>query len=367
MNRNRSLGWAALFVIIMLTSSCVEAKPFEPGGADADSETSPEPTPDGNLSETVDAPNAGPEVAECTPDCENKVCGDDGCGNVCGDCTEALPFCVEGQCTAECQPSCDGKECGGDGCGDVCGLCPGAAPYCTDGLCQTTCTPSCDGKECGDDGCGGDCGTCPGAAPVCSEDFKCISEDCTPNCDDRVCGGDGCGGSCGECQDDDLACNGVPTCEPATGQCQDSEVPECDDENPCTVGACVEDVDGSGPGCSFTPNDEATCDDGDLCTQEDSCVDGLCLGTAVDCDQNNPCVVGGVCESASGECTGGTPKSCAAGETCVASAGGCAYAEESVCYAADGSITEVLGDAPDAAEKTTATGPHAAEAVAVSN
>ena len=56
------------------------------------------------------------------PDCEGKVCGDDGCGVSCGECTGPQEECQNGKCV--CQPDCAGKECGPDGCGGNCGQCP---------------------------------------------------------------------------------------------------------------------------------------------------------------------------------------------------------------------------------------------------
>ena len=36
----------------------------------------------------------------CTPDCQGKVCGDDGCGGSCGPCLEKYDLrCLEGRCT----------------------------------------------------------------------------------------------------------------------------------------------------------------------------------------------------------------------------------------------------------------------------
>ncbi len=91
----------------------------------------------------------------CVPACEDKVCGADGCGGVCGYCS-ASHACEDGSCV--CQPSCSGKQCGDDGCGGSCGNC-GQNQMCSGGLC--VCAPSCSGKQCGNDGCGGSCGTCP--------------------------------------------------------------------------------------------------------------------------------------------------------------------------------------------------------------
>ncbi|MDI3543998.1 MAG: hypothetical protein PWQ28_279 [Candidatus Woesearchaeota archaeon] len=65
-----------------------------------------------------------------------------------------------------CTPNCEGKECGGDGCGGSCGSCA-SGEICSWGQCVVSCTPStCSGLgiECGtaSDGCGGtlNCGTC---------------------------------------------------------------------------------------------------------------------------------------------------------------------------------------------------------------
>lgn len=71
-----------------------------------------------------------------------------------------------------CTPDCEGKECGDDGCGGSCGDCE-SGEACTDNQCESACTPNCDGKECGSDGCGGSCGTCE-SGKVCDESFVCV-------------------------------------------------------------------------------------------------------------------------------------------------------------------------------------------------
>jgi len=63
-----------------------------------------------------------PEDGACAPDCSDKVCGDDGCGGLCGECP-AAQYCVDGGCTADCPANCIDKTCGPDGCGGVCGVC----------------------------------------------------------------------------------------------------------------------------------------------------------------------------------------------------------------------------------------------------
>lgn len=82
----------------------------------------------------------------CLPACENKQCGEDGCGGVCGLCGPLQ------ECDSDATCLCKYVECG-DGC------CP-QEDVCAAGQC---CTPQCDGMACGDDGCSGSCGDCPGA------------------------------------------------------------------------------------------------------------------------------------------------------------------------------------------------------------
>jgi hypothetical protein len=101
--------------------------------------------------------------------------------------------------------------------------------------------------------------------------------------DDNECTKDTCTGSegCayellleGECIDGD-ACTVGDHC--VEGVCVGAPV-ECDDSNPCTEDTC----DGLG-GCAFE-NIQTTCDDMDPCTLGDLCTAGVCAGTPVDCD-----------------------------------------------------------------------------------
>ncbi len=106
--------------------------------------------------------------------------------------------------------------------------------------------------------------------------------------------------------------------------CQDDS--DCDDENLCTVDACVETVCQNTPvecpegevcdpetgECVAPPeceNDE-DCEDGDLCTT-DTCVDGTCTFPPVDCGED-------ICDPDTGECVEClTNDDCAEGEECV--------------------------------------------------
>ncbi len=104
---------------------------------------------DGPGPDTMDTEDTA--IASCIPDCDGRECGPDGCGGECapgclGDasCDEAEGFCFcedsepcggdcpDGQVCDEvldecvpCTPDCDGRACGSDGCGGECG--PGCA------------------------------------------------------------------------------------------------------------------------------------------------------------------------------------------------------------------------------------------------
>ena len=119
-------------------------------------------------------------------------------------------------------------------------------------------------------------------------------------CDDgNECTEDDCGGEDGctyssltgtECKDGDI-CTAADHCE--EGVCVGSLV-LCDDNDPCTDDGCDE----TG-GCLYTFNKD-DCDDNDPCTVADECTEGICSGYAVDCQcQNNAdCLVledGDVC------------------------------------------------------------------------
>ncbi|MBL8787130.1 MAG: VCBS repeat-containing protein [Deltaproteobacteria bacterium] len=98
----------------------------------------------------------------CSASCDDKSCGDDGCGGSCGRCPPA-ETCQSGRCIAklDCTPQCTGKVCGDNGCGGICGRCP-AGQACDGGACKANCVPSCtlangQPKPCGPDGCGGQC------------------------------------------------------------------------------------------------------------------------------------------------------------------------------------------------------------------
>jgi hypothetical protein len=213
----------------------------------------------------------------CTPACEGKQCGDDGCGGSCGQCTGWSEVCDDHQCV--CRADCEGKFCGDNGCGGSCGsCCPGV--ICVDGHCP--CMPVCNGRECGPDGCGGFCSNgepvwhecADGSDWGCPDHFRCnLTQnrcvDCSANdiCGDQECGYDGCGGSCGECSDfRECSWKGYCLCpgnsctpggsDPVSECTYGYNPPECESVL-CKDGCCV-----------WTP-DWDPCD----CTKDEQCID----------------------------------------------------------------------------------------------
>jgi hypothetical protein len=199
----------------------------------------------GTCDDGEDCDPSGQCIDQCVPFCGTSLCGDDGCGGSCGECGAGFRCDVDGRCA--CVPDCSERACGDDGCGGSCGQCD-ASLLCNtrEGICTDQCTPDCSGRQCGDDGCGGSCGGCPGGQS-CDAAGQCI---CRPDCSGRQCGGDGCGGSCGQC---------------ALGQ-------------NCDAGACTGLV-------SFSQNvfpifKNSGCDQGGACHGATRPADGLSLTTA---------------------------------------------------------------------------------------
>lgn len=92
--------------------------------------------------------------------------------------------------------------------------------------------------------------------------------------------------------DDGEVCTVGDFCQ--AGACQSGSADSCDDENACTFDSCE-----LGVGCIHDPLD-GFCDDGDLCTVKDTCLDGVCTGTEpLDCGDGDPCTQDS-CEPGSG-------------------------------------------------------------------
>ncbi len=126
----------------------------------------------------------------CIPDCQNRACGNDGCGNSCGECEEGTVCIADAEAAnckrQNCEPGerkCDGSrilECNDFGTGfDLAGDCALSSTQCVDGEC-VDCTPDCGDRLCGDDGCGGSCGECDAGD-------NCIEGRCLIPCESPQC------------------------------------------------------------------------------------------------------------------------------------------------------------------------------------
>jgi|GEM_PF-1488066 len=229
---------------------------------------------------------------------------------------------------------------GRDGCDCDCGV---YDPDCSDGSAtlygcnaNTQCSTAwCNGfGECAYDDVIGGCNdglfctiddSCSLGACTQSTPRSCTTEDST--CSQGVCNEDAdrCdrlpineGGAC----DDGLFCTVDGSC--ADGQCasQPRDCSALDDQ--CRQGICDEDADA----CDWAPaHEDASCDDTNLCTLNDSCTGGHCTGVAKDCSAvAGPCEVA-MCNPTTGECyavpkDNGTPCEdgafCTVDDTCQA-------------------------------------------------
>jgi hypothetical protein len=106
-----------------------------------------------------------PSVPICTPKCRGKVCGDNGCGGVCGVCESNEACADDGTCLVVCVPPCADTE------------------ECRRGVCYTTCDPTCtSGEGCIDGACEPLSGGCDASADWCSDDSVACPDETTARC-----------------------------------------------------------------------------------------------------------------------------------------------------------------------------------------
>jgi len=150
---------------------------------------------------------------------------------------------------------------------------------------------------------------------ACAADTDCFGLSCV----DGVCCNTPCDSPCHACSVAAGALNDG-TCSPITGG-------SCDDNDACTTAdTCLDGVCKGSPAVVCQPIDQchnagvcdpqtgqcsnpvkpsgASCDDGNLCTQSDTCQTGQCVGAQpVVCQAQDQCHDPGVCDSQTGECT----------------------------------------------------------------
>jgi hypothetical protein len=274
---------------------------------------------DNNACTVGDSCQGGGCAAGAPRDCgDGNVCTDDACN--------ASSGCTHANNTVACS---DGNACTGS---DVC----------SGGSCVSGSPVSCnDSNVCTDDSCVAatgcvytpNTGTCSDG-DVCNGSESCSAGTClpgpvTPVDDGNPCTVDSCTIAEGithtplpagtPCADADL-CDGTEVCN-ASATCIGGTPPALDDQNPCTLDACV-----PATGVSHTPIAAGTaCLDGTVCNGAEACTaNGVCApGTPLMVDDENPCTsdlcdpVTGVSHApraAGSSCADGN--ACNGGETC---------------------------------------------------
>ncbi len=155
-------------------------------------------------------------------------------------------------------------------------------------------------KECAPDGpCGGeppDCAISITPANTCQTDSDCESQLGTVGeCYRATCEE----GTCkvrnrdGEACDDGSECTLSDTC--AEGICLGTLI-DCNDDNICTLDECQPET-----GCVNSNLDGNICDDQNPCTVDDTCGGGECQGTPKICNDGNPCT-DDLCDASTGNC-----------------------------------------------------------------
>jgi hypothetical protein len=286
----------------------------------------------------------------CEDETSTNECGHDGSCDGAGACRKAGVghLCAAATCSDNSftpAATCDGNGTCIAGTPEPCGIYPcepsGCARTCAShadcgsgSYCKTasaTCvakgpngTPASDGLEClsgivadgvcCDTACAG-CRACSGAPRTSGIAGQCLpviaGEDPHEACDasGEVCGADG-------------ACDGAGNCRstPREGEpCSPDPSDHCLLNGTCRSGACVGatevvcplpqgqcrvrgtcDPETGGCGMAYAANN-ASCDDGDPCTQNDRCTNGLCAGTTMLCNAPPACRTTTTCSE--GQCT----------------------------------------------------------------
>jgi len=106
-----------------------------------------------------------------------------------------------------------------------------------------------------------------------------------------------CNAASGNCApEDEIIGNGLDDdCDGMTDECDEDL--DCNDDNGCTQDFCLESR------CHWQNWPDTTgCSDGDICTVDDACSDGICTGAGKDCSELDGVCIEGICNPESGAC-----------------------------------------------------------------
>lgn len=304
---------------------------------------------------------APPDCSHLDTECSSAVCDEatDICTTVdapagwpCDDqlfCTTG-DSCSDGVCSGVARDCSDTADCTVDSCDEESDAC---IRFTDDSACD-------DQNPCTNDVClvNVGCSNVANEAPCddglfCTVDDRCSDSICSgsPNfCDDGLsCTDDSCDEDTDSCQsspdnsacDDGAHCNGIETCNPATG-CTSGTAVDCSHLNAtCQAGLCSETEDQCE---SVAANHSAPCDDGLASTENDRCVAGECMGDTIVCDDGIACTVDAfnleltACEHTPVDSLCWDGLFCNGAETCSADSG-CQSGEASDCSNLDGPCT----------------------------
>ncbi len=217
----------------------------------------------------------------------------------------SLDSCVVGICVVDSNPQC--QPCEDATCNDGN---PCTYDSCVDGYCTHDSAPL-EGETCNDgDPCTSDdrcvAGSCLGALPTnCVDDDPCTQDLCLPQSGCTHPPSAQCMPSCAE--DSDCADANECTLDICVvGVCVYKNK-TCHDQNPCTDDLCIPETGD----CNFVPS-PGTCNDGNLCTVNDQCDAGTCIGSDKNCGDGDDCTVD-TCQTGTGACTHTPTPGCGAG------------------------------------------------------
>jgi cysteine-rich repeat protein len=247
----------------------------------------------------VGEPCEGPDdclSGYCVPHLGNKVCtetceGECPAGWECKQVTSAagdVTFLCISRFTNLCQPCSGSEDCSSELGPGACALYQGEGSFCA-AACDAE-NPCPEGFECKDveTTSGGSSSQCVSTTGMCDCSQTATelgaATPCSVTNDFGTCEGyRSCGDAgLGEC---DASVPAMETCNGVDDNC-DGTVDEsaCDDGNECTEDWCD-----AAEGCKHTPFGAIPCDDGDACSFTDTCVEGMCAGEPLVCEDGNPC------------------------------------------------------------------------------